>query len=191
MLQYLLNLDKDLFLQINGQHHPFWDVVMVWVSNKFFWIPFYIGLAAFLVYLFRKKSAGLVAIIGLAIASADLFSSAFLKPYVGRLRPCKDATLEGLINVVDVCGGKYGFVSSHAANSFALAMILALVLHPKYTWLKILLLIWAVVVSYSRVYLGVHYPGDILGGALLGSMVGYLWASLFKKLIIRKNTPAL
>jgi len=185
VLQILNDLDQVLFIWINQSHSPFWDKVMVTASDKFFWIPFYAALLLLLVYHFKKKTYLLLVAIALAIAAADSFSSAFLKPFVARLRPCHDAALANSINIVDGCGGKFGFVSSHAANSFALAIIIALVLPPKYNYLKLILFFWAVIVSYSRVYLGVHYPGDVLGGALLGLLTGSLAWYFFKLLLPR------
>ena len=185
MLEILKHLDREIFIWINQTHTPFWDKVMVVASDKYFWIPFYAALLVFLFFNFKKKTYLLLAAIGLAIGAADSFSSAFLKPFVARLRPCHDAALANYINIVNGCGSKFGFVSSHAANSFALAIIIALVLPPKYTYLKLILFFWAVVVSYSRIYLGVHFPGDVLGGALLGLLTGSLAWYLFKILLQR------
>ena len=158
---------------------------MITASDKYFWIPFYAALLIFLIYQFKKKTYLLLVAIAVAIAAADSFSSAFLKPFVGRLRPCHDAGLTKFINIVNGCGSKFGFVSSHAASSFALAIIIALVLPPKYNFLKLILFFWAVVVSYSRIYLGVHFPGDVLGGALLGLLIGSLAWYIFKILLQR------
>ena len=190
MLEYLKELDRSLFIQLNSHHTPFWDKIMVVASDKYFWIPFYALLLALFIYLFRIKSIVLLVAIGLAIAAADLFSSAFLKPLVARLRPCHDASLANLMNLVDRCGGKFGFVSSHAANSFALAIVVTLVLDKKYLPLKILLFIWAAVVSYSRIYLGVHFPGDILGGTIVGLIAGYLAFLFFRYITLKYFTAS-
>ena len=185
MLEYLKELDHELFIFLHGLQHPFWDKIMITVSDKYFWIPFYAALLAFLIYLFRKKSYVLLPAIALTIGAADSISSAILKPWVARLRPCHDASLAQVLHLVDGCGGSYGFVSSHAANSFGLAVLLTLVLERRYNWLKAALFIWAAVVSYSRIYLGAHFPGDILAGALLGSLSALVFGWLFRKLAPR------
>jgi undecaprenyl-diphosphatase len=185
VLESLKKLDQELFIFLHGLQHPFWDKIMITVSDKYFWVPFYAGLLAFLIYLFRKKSYVLLPAIALTIGTAENISSAILKPLVARLRPCHDASLAQVLHLVDGCGGSYGFVSAHAANSFGLAVLLAVVLDRRYNWLKAVLFIWATVVSYSRIYLGAHFPGDILAGALVGSLSALVFGLLFRHLAPR------
>lgn len=185
MLEYLKNLDQELLIFINSRHSPFWDKVMITASDKYFWIPFYALLLAFLVYRFRRQSYVLVPAIALTIGAADSISSAIFKPWVARLRPCHDASLAKVIYLVNGCGGSFGFMSSHAANSFGLAVLMTVTLERKYNWLKGLLFAWALVVSYSRVYLGAHFPGDIVAGALLGSLSALVFGVLFRRLADR------
>jgi undecaprenyl-diphosphatase len=185
VLEYLKDLDQQLFLAINGLHNPFWDKVMIIASDKYFWIPFYGVLLGFLIYWFRRQSYVLLPAIALTIGAADGISSAIFKPWVARLRPCHDASLTQVINLAHGCGGSFGFMSSHAANSFGLAVLMMVVLEKKYNWLKALLLVWALVVSYSRVYLGAHFPGDILAGALLGGLSAWTFGIFFRRLADR------
>jgi undecaprenyl-diphosphatase len=185
VLEHLKTLDEQLLLYINSRHSPFWDKVMITASDKYFWIPFYALLLAFLLYRFRKQSYVLVPAIALTIGAADSISSAIFKPWVARLRPCHDATLAHVITLVDGCGGRFGFMSSHAANSFGLAVLMTVILERKFNWLKGLLFAWALVVSYSRIYLGAHFPGDIAGGALLGSLSALTFGLLFRRLADR------
>lgn len=185
MLEDLKRLDQELFISINGYHSPFWDPIMVAISNRTFWIPFYAVLVAFLIYRFRRQSILMFLAVALSLVAADGISSRFIKPYVARLRPCHDSTLSDTINIVAGCGGKFGFLSSHAANSFAIAMLFSLMLPDKYRYFKIFTFIWAALISYSRIYLGVHFPGDVVGGALLGVFLGFLFGLLFKKVLLR------
>jgi undecaprenyl-diphosphatase len=152
---------------------------MVLVSNRFFWFPAYALLIFYLIYNYRRRGALMVLMILLAVGLADSISSNLFKPYFARLRPCHDPTLSEFINIVSGCGGKFGFMSSHAANTFAMATFLTLILPPRYLKFKILLFIWAVTVSYSRIYLGVHFPGDVLAGAILGTVLGWAVSKLF------------
>ena len=178
MLQYLDQLDRDLLIFLNGIHSPFWDEVMVAITHRFFWIPLYV-LIVFLLFKEYKKNVWLVLLIIIAmVITADLFASSFMKPLTERLRPCRDVSINGLLHIVEnSCRGKYGFISSHASNSFALAVFLWLLLKNKYKWVS-LFFGWAFIVSYSRVYLAVHYPGDVL----IGALSGLIWAILFYNL---------
>ena len=173
-METLLEIDQALMLELNSHHSSFFDELMYWVSHKFFWIPFYLLLVYLMVRRWRWNTVYVLIAIALVIALADQFTSGFMKPFFERPRPCHDPELGHLVHTFkDKCGGRYGFASSHAANTFGLASFLWLQLRKSYRWIW-LLFIWAVLVSYSRVYLGVHYPGDITVGALIGLFFGWL-----------------
>ncbi|QQS52131.1 MAG: phosphatase PAP2 family protein [Bacteroidota bacterium] len=183
MLDKILTLDTNLFLWLNGFHSEAWDKVMWFVSGKTEWIPLYALILAFLIYRYKWKSIPVIIAIVLLITMADQVSSNLIKDNVKRLRPSHVNALKNSIHILnDYRGGPYGFVSSHAANSFALAVFLSLVFRNK--WFSAFMVIWAIFVSYSRIYLGVHYPGDILGGALLGALIGWL---IYQLLILVQN----
>jgi undecaprenyl-diphosphatase len=178
MLEQLISWDKAVFLIFNGLGAPSLDGLMVFLSGKLEWIPLY-GLLLFL--LFRKyKSKGfyILFFVVLLIVASDQISVQLFKNVFERLRPCHEPSLEGLVHLVNnKCGGKFGFVSSHATNTFALAIFMGFIL--KNRPIVIGLIIWAAIVSYSRVYLGVHYPLDVLGGAVLGTFIAQgIWILL-------------
>ena len=175
----LIQWDIDLFLFLNNIHNSFWDEVMWFISGKYEWIPLYVILLGVIIWKFRMKSILVILMIPILITAADQISVKLFKEVFERLRPCHNPEIQHLVHTVNnKCGGKFGFVSSHAANSFALAGFLSLIFTNK--WFNLFILFWAAVVSYSRVYLGVHYPGDILVGALLGLIIGYLVYLLFQ-----------
>jgi undecaprenyl-diphosphatase len=166
-------IDRNLFLFLNGMNSPFWDEVMWIISAKATWIPLYLFILWLFIRNHGRKTVVIILFVAAAITLSDQLSVHAFKDVFQRLRPCHEPDLEALVHIVrGKCGGKYGFVSSHAANSFSIALFALLLL--KRRWLSILLVSWALVVSYSRIYLGVHYPGDILGGAMLGSLTGWL-----------------
>ena len=167
----MVELDRTLFLFINSLHTPLLDGVMDFLSMKAVWIPLYI----FIIYLLVKKYRGRVWVAllftVLLIVVTDQVS-VLIKNTVARLRPCHEPALEGMIHLVrNQCGGMYGFVSSHAANTFGIASFTAPLINKK--WYSWSIFIWAAMVSYSRIYLGVHYPGDVIFGALLGIITGF------------------
>ena len=179
MIEYLNRLDTDLFLFLNGFNSPFWDRVMWFVSGKLEWLPLYIILAGWLIYKFRWKAVLVFIFTALLITASDQLSVKMFKEVFQRLRPCRNEEIIDLVYIVNgYCAGKYSFVSSHAANSFALAAFTSLILKNRaYSWF---IYSWAAVVSYSRIYLGVHYPGDVLGGAVLGIGVGVMLWLLYR-----------
>lgn len=180
MLEYLNNIDTQLFLVINGWHSPLWDKVMVAITHSSTWIPLYLIIVASLIYKFRLNGLKLVVIILLLIGFADQASSRLAKPGFARLRPSHNEYLSEKIHIIDnYRGGTYGYFSSHASNTFALCTFLCLLFYRKNKWIAVLIP-WAILVSYSRIYVGVHYPGDILTGAIFGSLSAILCFRLLK-----------
>ncbi|MFP5470965.1 MAG: phosphatase PAP2 family protein [Bacteroidia bacterium] len=182
--EYIEHLDQQLLLFINAQHSPFLDDVMWIISSKSFPIPFYILVAVLLFYKLGIKHALIaVAIIAASVGLADLISNEVFKMTIQRYRPTHNYDIKEQVRIInDYSGGLYGFVSSHAANMFAFAT--GSLLFIKQKWATILLLIFAVMVGYSRIYLGVHYPLDVIGGAMVGAFVACLlyggWRLVFR-----------
>lgn len=179
-LNSLTDLDHRLLLAINRAHTPALDRLMVFASDRYTWFPAYAVLILWLIDIFRRRAWRLLPLLVSSIALADTITSRLFKPFFGRLRPCHAPGLLGRLHLPDGCGGQFGFLSSHAANSFALAVFLLLVLPagPRFRALQILAFLWAGLLSYSRIYLAAHYPSDVLGGALIGAGLGWgaAWA---------------
>lgn len=187
MIDKLKNFDTQLFFYINEKHNAFFDVVMYWASHKWFWLPLYFALAVFLVKLYKKTSIYILLAIGIAITLSDQISSSVIKQWVLRPRPSHEPDLLPYIHLSKAGpGGMYGFVSSHAANAAALTIFLLLILPPRYKLLKTAIVSWALLVCYSRIYNGVHYPLDVIGGMLVGILSGFTVAYFTKRISMKK-----
>lgn len=183
MIEAIKSIDTNIFLFLNGFYSAFFDNFMYAFSYKWTWIPFYISLLYIIIKNWKKESIYLILALIVCITLADQIASGVLKNWIARPRPSHAENLTGLVHIVnDYRGGRFGFVSSHAANSLALAVFCSFLFRQKtYTWI---LLIWALLTGYSRIYLGVHYPLDILGGFLVG-----LLAALFCLWLLKKIRP--
>ena len=212
----LIHIDQQWLLAINGWHAEWADVLMWYVSKSTTWLPLYALLVGLVVYRFgiqwyqstqstqiisntptlSKKKALLRVVIVLAgfavaIGLSDFVSSGLIKPWVCRLRPTHEPALAGMLHLVNgYTGGLYGFVSSHAANTMACALLFSLLYKNKYATIGLML--WVALNCYSRMYLGVHYPGDIIGGLLVGALFAVLVYALLRYLLARvdaRHTP--
>lgn len=180
-IQQLIEADQHLLLTLNGSDSMFWDGFMWMISGTKIWIP----VGAVLLYVIFKNTKftqGLLILVlmALSITLADQFASSFCKPFFMRFRPAQDPEIMHMVQVVNgYRGGLYGFISSHAANTFALATFISLLIRNR--WMTFIMFVWALLVSYSRIYLGVHYPGDIICGAVVGCIISSLiyWFYLF------------
>ncbi len=188
-MEQLLQLDTAWLVAINNCHNAFLDVWMWNISERLTWLPLYITLLVCLIRRFGKKSLWMMLAFAACIGLADFISSGILKEWVMRPRPTREPALEGLLHIVNnYRGGKYGFVSSHAANSISVCLLFSLLWRD---WRATLpLVVYAALNCYSRMYLGVHYPGDILGGLLVGTLVTLgVYAVLCKTRVVTKEKP--
>jgi undecaprenyl-diphosphatase len=182
MLKTLHDLDHRLLLAINGAHSPMLDKAMTFASDRLVWIPFYAILIIWLLYHYQHRAKAVLPLLIAAVALADSITSKLFKPIIGRPRPCHAPDLAPLLHLPDGCGGQFGFMSSHAANSVALAVFLLLALPAgRFKALKVGVFVWAALLCYSRVYLAAHYPTDVLCGALVGALLAWLAAWAFSK----------
>ncbi len=174
--------DKQAMIFLNNLGSSTFDPFWILVSEKWFWIPLYVIFLYFLYKNFNKKSLFYILLfVALGITASDQIANIF-KFGFERLRPCHDPSLEGLLREVK-CGGKFGFYSAHSSNSFFVATYLTILLGKKIKQLPYFLFVWAAIVAYSRVYLGMHFPGDIIVGAIMGILLALFFGTLAKKVI--------
>ena len=186
-METITNIDSDLFLFLNGLHVDWLDKVMIAITQMWVWIPLYLLLIYWTVKQYGKRCWWVFLAVGVVVLCSDQLSSHVCKPLFQRLRPCYNPDLQDLIYLPKgMAGGRYGFVSSHATNTFAVAAFLTGALRKNRNWIGIVLYLWAFISSYSRIYLGFHYPGDILCGALLGILIGLMLWKVFQLIVVRK-----
>lgn len=179
MLQSLIELDQQLFLWLNGLHADWLDPIMLAITGRNIWIPLYAVILFLVIRKLKWQSWSMILGFALLITLADQAASGLFKPFFERLRPCYEPAIQEMVHLVKYCGGQYGFASSHASNTFALAFFLFFIYRNIYTkWM----IVWAVLVSYSRIYVGVHYPGDIIMGAILGVIAAIITYLLYKRI---------
>lgn len=177
LISYLKELDQTLLLFLNGFHNQFWDMVMLMFTRKEIWLPLYLAFVILIIKKYRLKLVPIFIIIILAIVFSDQFS-VLIKESVKRLRPTHDPEISDLVHNIFRKGGLHGFFSSHASNTIAAAFLTAKIFNNRLFTLTIFC--WALLVSYSRIYLGVHYPFDVLAGIGWGFFTGYIFYKLLQ-----------
>lgn len=185
-METILNIDKLLFEFINHDlSNRVFDLVLVFFRNKTVWLPLYLFLISFFIFNFKKKGIIIILFAFVGTGIADYTSSSIIKPAVERLRPCNDPQLNPELVLRVNCGSGYSFTSSHATNHFALGAFFYLVFLTIYRKYALLFLIWAAIISFAQVYVGVHYPIDVISGALLGTIIGYSFYKLCNFFLLR------
>ncbi|CAM3667642.1 phosphatase PAP2 family protein [Mucilaginibacter galii] len=182
MPDFLLHLDRQVFYFINHTlTNPFFDWLMPWLRNPKFWIPVYVFIIGFSIYHYKKTGAYLIVFLLMAVGVSDFVSASLIKSQVQRARPCRDVVLAQSITSRVPCGTGYSFPSTHASDHFAMSVFLGLVYQRKWRWIWLWVILWAALVCFAQVYVGVHFPIDVTGGAIFGALVGFIFALLFKK----------
>lgn len=184
MLESLLRLDYIIWGYINVRwHNSYLDTIMVFARNQWTWAPLYLFLALFIPRRFGRNGWIWCAVFILTFALSDQLSATVIKPLVGRLRPCNDPYFQGIVHIIVPCGGGKSFPSSHAANHFSLAIFSSITLSKHYKWVWVAAIVWATLVAYAQVYVGVHYPLDVLCGGIIGAFIGLFTGSIFRRKI--------
>ncbi len=183
----LLQLDEWIFRLINGDGHlAILDVIMPYWRSKYIWIPLYLFILVFVLINFPKQAWIWISFFLATVSFADISSSRIIKESVQRYRPCNDQDLKEDVKLLIRCGSGYSFTSSHATNHFAVALFLILTLGKRFRWIRIPLILWAASIAYGQVYVGVHYPGDVFAGAILGGVIGFTGAFLYFRSIPKR-----
>ncbi|MCB0689150.1 MAG: phosphatase PAP2 family protein [Saprospiraceae bacterium] len=182
MLEHLLQWDEKLFFFINHANLHWIDHWVPYFRHKIFWAPLYIFILSFFIWNYPRNGLIIILFAVLTVGLSDTISSRWIKKNVERLRPCNDDHLKDEVTLRIRCGGGYSFTSSHATNHAALAFFIFFLFcnHGRRRW-RYLLVLWAIAVGLAQIYVGVHYPLDVLGGILVGTAVGWLSAWTFRR----------
>lgn len=183
LLQWLLEFDRWLLVKINHDwsNSLFNDIFPMWRQSET-WIPLYFFLFVLMVFNYGWRAFPWMLMLGLTAGVCDQVSSGLIKEWVGRLRPCRDESLAGLIDLrVIYCPQSGSFTSSHAVNHFGIATFIIITLKEQIGRSRWLFMAWAATICYGQVYVGVHYPFDVIGGGMLGILIGYAMAFLYQK----------
>jgi undecaprenyl-diphosphatase len=170
--QGIIEADKQLFMYLNGFYNSFFDTLMFFITRKETWLPLYLVLVWFIFKTYRSKGYVIVLFLLIGLIASDQLSG-LIKDAVQRLRPVYEPQIKDMVHNYFRMGGNYGFFSAHAANAFVLAVFTSLLFNNRLY--SSVIIIWALIVSYSRIYLGVHYPLDILAGIAFGSLFGWVF----------------
>jgi undecaprenyl-diphosphatase len=181
MLQFLSHIDQRLFFFLNGMHNPFFDTVMYQVTGSLWWVPLYLLFLYLVIREYKWQTFIVIAFAAALILVSD--------QTVHRLRPSNDPALTVVHIVNGYRGGAYGFYSAHASNTFAIAVYLIVLIGRRFRYMIIPLLTWACIMSYTRIYLGVHYPGDIICGGIAGAIIGFGLGKLCLRMILVLSKP--
>ncbi len=189
MIEWLEEIDRALFLKLNGLHQPWLDQPMYYMSEQLFWIPVYLGLL-YLIFRTYDWKVMLLSLVGIVVVVGlgDRISVELFKNVFQRYRPSRNMELVDLVHTVnDYHGGLYGFVSSHATNFFGIATFVYLLIYREFPKIAFGVIFWAALIAYTRIYLGVHYPADIAVGGILGIGIGYFVYRLFKRFVLKSR----
>jgi len=177
----LIEFDQEVFYLLNRNWtNPVFDFLLPVWRDKLFWLPVYFFIISFMVYNFKSKGYLFIVFLLVTVGAADIMSSHVIKKSVERLRPCREPMMTEE-RVLVPCGSGYSFTSSHATNHFAISMFLIFTLGRRFPKTKWLLFFWAASIAYSQVYVGVHFPLDVVVGSLLGTLVGYIGSTIYRR----------
>jgi undecaprenyl-diphosphatase len=183
MIDQIVHIDQEIFLAINqGLSNPIFDWLLPILRNPYTWAPLYLFLVIFFIKTYGKTGILIVVMTLATFGASDAVSSHLIKKSVKRVRPCNDIVFKEEVNIRVRCGSGFSFTSSHATNHFALAFFWIALFRRKWKHAMWLCITWATLISVSQIYVGVHYPFDILCGAILGILIGIATGYIFKKI---------
>ena len=181
-MSFINQIDQILFYWINNKmDNSFFDYFFIFIRNKYIWLPLYLFIISFLIFNFKKKGLLILLFAFLTVGISDFVSAGIIKPAIARVRPCNDR-ISNLHLIARVkCGSGYSFPSSHATNHFALGVFFFLIFSIVNKKIAFFFIIWAFLISFAQIYVGVHYPSDVFIGAILGSLIGFSTYNIYKK----------